>query len=368
MGEKRGRGRPRRQYPYVCGPYKHGAKWRLLVRTSRSGSRYQGFDRTFESVEAARTWQREYERQVASAGRTIQDAIDAFVRHCERKGNKPGTINTLKHQLALMFPVGSMSLLDVTPSRARELYDSLVDSDIAVDTHRGALSRARSLFKFCMGVGQGWIKRNPFADIEGVGKRKRGKQQLTYNETVAFEDACYKTWRETKDRSAIAGLLALMFSMRASEVSQLRAIDIDNNGRILRIGEVDAKTDESKRMARVPPRYRSVLLELAADPALPDGRLFSLERGAKRSKPADRHWVLRAVRRMMKAAGVRVITAHGLRGTSATIGTAHSGADTMSKALGHTTVGMTKAHYIDADAVAGGEAERFADLILSDED
>jgi hypothetical protein len=40
----------------------------------------------------------------------------------------------------------------------------------------------------------------------------------------------------------------------------------------------------------------------------------------------------------------------------------------MSKALGHTSVGMTKAHYIDADAVAGGEAERFADLLTSDED
>lgn len=364
--EKRGRGRPQRGFPYVCGPYRHGSKWRLLIRTSRSGGRYQGFDRTFESVEAARTFKREYERQVASAGRTIQDAVDAFVRHCERRGNKKGTITTLKAQLGLMFPVGSLSLLDVTRARAKELYNSLVDTGVAVDTHRGALSRSRSLFKFCKG--EGWIKSNPFEDIEGVGRRKKGKQQLTYNETVAFEDVCYKTWVETKDRSAIAGLLALMFSMRASEVSQLRAIDIDNNGRILRIGEVEAKTDESRRMARVPPRYRPVLLELAASPALPDGRLFSLERGAKKNKPADRHWVLRAVRRMMKAAGVRVITAHGLRGTSATIGTAHSGADTMSKALGHTTVGMTKAHYIDADALAGGEAERFADLLLSDED
>jgi integrase len=362
MDEKRTRGRPRREYPYVCGPYKHGRKWRLLVRTSRSGGRYQGFDRTFQSVEAARTWQREYERQVAAAGRTVEDAIDAYMRHSERKGNKASSLATARFQLRQMFPEPSLSLVDVTRTRAQQLYDALVDSGVAVDTHRGALSKAKSWGVFCRK--EGWLKINPFEDVEGVGRRTKGKQQLTYDETRAFEDCCYRAWCERKDRAAIAGLLSLMFSMRASEVSQLRAIDIDNQGRILRIGEVEHKTEESKRLAQVPPRYRPILLEIAASPALPDGRLFSLDRGAKKDKPADRHWVLRAVRRLMKEAGVRIITAHGLRGTSATIGAAHAGAQTMSTALGHTSVGMTKAHYIDADAVADTQAERFADLLL----
>ncbi len=364
--EKRGRGRPRRGFPYVCGPYKHGAKWRLLVRTSRSGGRYQGFDRTFESVEAARTWQREYERQTAASGRTLQDAIDAFIRNIERKGNKANSVKTARHQLAQIFPVQSLALADLSRTRAQQFYDSLVDSGAAVDTHRNALNKAKAFALFCKK--EGWIKTNPFADVEGVGKRKKGKQQLTYDETRAFEDACYKAWIERKDRAAVAGLLALMFSMRASEVSQLRAIDIDNKGRILRIGEVEHKTDQSKRMAEVPARYRPILLELAASPALPDGRLFSLERGAKKAVGANRGWVLRAVRRLMKEAGVRIITAHGLRGTSATIGAAHAGAQTMSTALGHTSVGMTKAHYIDANATADSQAERFADLILDEED
>ena len=362
--EKRTRGRPRREYPYVCGPYKHGNKWRLIVRTARDGRRYQGFTRTFESVETARTYKREYERQAAASGRTLEDAIEAFLRHCTRNGNKAVTITTTRFKLGQIFRDQKAALVDLTRMKAKELYEETVDSGLAVDTHRGALAQAKRFSEFCRR--EGWLKYNPFADIDGVGRRKRGKEQLTYNEAAAFEDCCYNAWLARKDRAAIAGLLALVFSMRATEVSQLRSIDVDDNGRILRIGEVEHKTEQSKRMAKVPARYRPILLELAANPALPDGRLFSLDRGVKRNKPADRHWVLRAVRRLMKEAGVRTVTTHGLRGTSATIGSAHVGAQTMSTALGHASVEITKAHYIDADAIEDAGAERFIDMLRGD--
>lgn len=365
MEEKRERGRPRREYPYVCGPYKHGSRWRLIIRTARNGGRYQGFTRTFESVETARTYKREYERQAAAAGRTIQDAIEAYLRHCTRNGNKSVTITTTRFKLGQIFVDQGAALVDLTRTRAADLYAASVDSGLAVDTHRGALAQAKRFSEFCRK--EGWLKYNPFADIDGVGRRKRGKEQLTYNEAATFEDCCYNAWLTRRDRAAIAGLLALVFSMRATEVSQLRNIDVDDNGRILRIGEVEHKTDASKRMAKVPPRYRPILLELAANPALPDGRLFSLDRGAKKNKPADRHWVLRAVRRLMKEAGVRVVTTHGLRGTSATIGAAHAGAQTMATALGHTSTAVTKAHYIDADAIEDTQAERFVDMLRGED-
>jgi integrase len=359
--EKRTPGRPRREYPYVCGPYEHGSKFRLVIVTGRNRSGRQSHIETFEDRDRAVRTKRELERQAAGAGKTVADAVKAYLEQISKKGNKDGTVTTARYQLAQLLDM-TMPLVDLNRRTAQELYDALVARDVAVDTHRNALAKGRGFGKFC--IAKGWMRINPFADIEGVGRRKKGKEQLGFDETRKYEDACFKLWNETKDRGAVAGLLALMFSMRATEVSQLLARDVDNKGRILRIAETEAKSEASKRMAAVPPRYRPILRELAETPATPDGHLFALASG----KPANRGWVLRNVRRLMKVAGVKVITAHGLRGTSATIGAAHSGAQTMSTALGHTSVSMTRDHYINADAVADQQAQKFADMLTETDD
>ena len=364
--EKRQPGRPRAEYPYACGPYKHGTKYRLIIVTGR-GSRggRESHTETFENQDRAARAKRELERQWAGAGKTVSDALRAHLEHLARKGNKGSTITTTRHQLESLLDL-DMPLVDLNKRRAQDLYDALVDTGVAVDTHRNTLAKARGFGKFC--IGRGWVRVNPFAEIEGVGRRKKGKAQLGFDETRTYEDMCVRRWEEHKDRGAVAGLLALMFSMRVTEVSQLLARDVDNKGRILRIAETEAKTDASKRMAAVPPRYRPILLELAANPQTAEGHLFVLDHGKRKGLPADRHWVLRNVRRLMKLAGVKVITAHGLRGTSATIGAAHAGAQTMSTALGHTSVTMTKDHYIDADSVADSQAQRFADMLTETDD
>ncbi len=365
MDEKRKPGRPRREYPYVCGPYAHGAKWRLVIVRGRDRSGRTSDTETFEDRERAVRTKRELERQLAGTGKTVEGAVKAYLHSIERKGNKDGTVNAARWQLKQLLDF-DMPLVDLNKRRATELYEALVNKDVAVDTHRNALAKGRSLGKFC--VAQGWIRVNPFEGIEGVGRRKKGKEQLGFDETRAYEDACFKAWTDTKDRGAAASLLALMFSMRASEVSQLLARDVDNNGRILRIAETEAKTEASKRMAAVPTRYRPMLRDLAEAPATAEGHLFAIDQGKNKGKPADRHWVLRNVRRLMKTAGVKVITAHGLRGTSATIGAAHAGAKVMSEALGHTTISMTKSAYIDADSAADAQSQKFADLLADSDD
>ena len=175
---------------------------------------------------------------------------------------------------------------------------------------------------------------------------------------------CFKSWNENRDRGAIAGLLALMFSMRASEVSQLIARDVDDRGRVLRIAEHEAKTKASKRAAEVTGDMVAIMLELAANPATEDGHLFAKVDGT----PADRHWVLYHARRHMELAGVPVITAHGLRGTAATIGSvATGGAAVMAAALGHESESMTRDAYIDRDSMASATAARVAALLDDDE-
>lgn len=358
--DKRPPGRPRRDYPYVTGPYKHGQRWRLIIVTGRSGGRRQSYNRAFDTREAAVTWSREFRRQVAAAGRTVQDAVNSYLEHLRRKGNKEGSIATARYRLAAILD-GSMPLVDLNQRRAQELYDDLVDEGVATDTHRGCLIAARAFGRFC--ATKSWLHADPFSKVLPVGRKAKGKEQLRIDEARTYMRHCLKAWADDKDRGAIAGLMALMFSMRASEVAQLRTIDVDDRGRALHIAAHDAKTARSKRLAAVPAPLVPILLELAAAPATEDGHLFAKESGA----PADRHWVLYHARRHMTAAGVRVITAHGLRGTAATIGSAKTkGAEVMADALGHTSTSMTKAHYIDAGTLADAQAEAVADLLSED--
>lgn len=357
--EKRRPGRPAADYPYICGPYRVRRRWKLIIVTGRIGRRRQSYNRKFDSREEAQRWAREFKRQRAAGGRTVADAQKAYLEYLERKGNKPGSIATARYRLdALLDP--SMTLVDLNETRAQELYDALVDSGVKADTHRGCLVSGRAFGKFC--ATKKWLRANPFKDVMPVGRKAKGKEQLRVDESRVYMRHCMKAWRERQDRGAVAGLLALVFSMRASEVAQLVARDVDDKGRVLRIAEADAKTDASKRAAAVPEAIRPVLLALAESPACTDGHLFAKEDGT----PADRHWVLYHARKHMKAAGVPVITAHGLRGTSATIGSAKTGGATvMMDALGHTSESMTKAHYIDAEAMADAQAESVAALLDS---
>jgi integrase len=359
---KRGRGRPPRGYPYVQGPYRHRAQWRLVIVTGRIGGKRQSYYHKTQTREAALNWAREFQRQIATGGRTIQEAVDAYIDGLRRKGNKEGSIKTASYRLKALLDM-SLSLVDLNAARAQQMYDDLVDEGVAADTHRGCLISGRAFGKFC--VTKKWLRTNPFSSVTPVGRKSKGKEQLRVDEARVYMRHCFKAWAENKDRGAVAGLLALMFSMRASEVSQLVARDVDDRGRILRIAEHEAKTKASKRSAAVPPRLVPMLLELAACPATEEGHLFAKESGL----PADRHWVLYHARRHMALAGVPVITAHGLRGTSATIGsTLTGGASVMADALGHESESMTKDAYIDPDAMSDATAARVAALLDDDDD
>lgn len=359
--EQRRRGRPAADYPYICGPYQQRQRWKLIIVTGRSRVRRQSYNRSFDTMDQATTWAREFRKQIAAAGRTVKDAVEAYIEYLRRKGNKEGSIKTAGYRLAALLDY-SMPLVDLSPRVAQGLYDDIVDEGVAVDTHRGCLVSGRAFGRFC--VDRSWLTVNPFAKVLPVGRKSKGKEQLRYDEARVFLAYCLKTWNETKDRTVLVGVFAMMFSMRASEVAQLVARDVDDRGRILHIAAHDAKTAASKRAAQVPAVLMPILLELAEKPATEDGHLFATERG----KAADRFAIRRWTQRHLEAAKVPVITAHGLRGTAATIGTAKTGgAEVMASALGHTSTSMTKAHYIDAGVAADAQTQRVADL-LSDLD
>lgn len=137
---------------------------------------------------------------------------------------------------------------------------------------------------------------NPFEEIEGVGKRKKGKTQLTIDEARVLLATCLAA----DGIGATAALCCLLLAMRAGEIVGLSPRSIDDGGRILRIDV--AKTDAGIRLIEIPEVLRDRLPALAA-------------------ASFDRHWGNRNVHRLCKKAGVTNVGPHALRGTHASLAT-----------------------------------------------
>src|SRR5690349_5350147 len=185
-------GRPARGFPYVCGPYQHRNKFRLVVYTGRRrDGRREGYIRAFDSPEAATRWRRSFEQVASAGGRTVGEAMTEYRAHLERKGNKAGSIATSGYRLDATLDA-SMALIDLTPKRAQQLYDDLVDEGAAVDTHRGCLIAAKAFGRFCHE--RSWVTVNPFAKVEPVGKRKKRKKQMRTDDARTFFRFCLAQW------------------------------------------------------------------------------------------------------------------------------------------------------------------------------
>jgi integrase len=369
--------RPPRGHPYACGPYKHRRRFRLKIytgaRTERGtrAVRHQYFD----TESAAKAWQREFHRQVAAAGRDVGDLIEAWLAWCLRKGQKQRSVVTLGFRLRALFDE-KMPLASLTPPRAQELYDRLVDTPgrrgkpPAADTHQACLVQARAMCNW--GVTQGWLRTNPFAKVEPVGRKKRRKAQLRRDEARLFYRHCLEAWARSKDRSAIAALLPFVMNLRASEVGALHAEHVDDRGRVLLVaegedvatGEDRGKSEAAQRQLSIPAPLRPIMLEIAAL-AGPGGALFTKRDG----RAADRHRVADWCEQHLRAAGVtRRVTTHGLRGTHSTVSREEGRSpEDIARAMGHTSSSMTERHYIEEGASRDADIDRLME-VLEDED
>jgi len=129
--------------------------------------------------------------------------------------------------------------------------------------------------------------------------------------------------------------MALVFGLRASEITGLQVKNLDADGTIIRI--TTAKSRAGIRSLAVPTWFKPFLAELA-DGKQPGDLLVG----------HDRTWLHRSVRAICKQAGVTEAPPHGLRGTHgdlALVGAATPAA--VSRALGHESQEVTFRHYAD---------------------
>jgi integrase len=202
----------------------------------------------------------------------------------------------------------------------------------------------------------GWLEKRAWTrnaavteTIEISGKRRKGKPKLTQDEASKLLAWCLA---HPHDEGAIATAMAFLLGMRASEIVTRTVRHLDGkghatrrHGRQDRCGGEDPETPRSSPAATGP----------ACQGKAPDDRLFG---------NLDRHWVFRSVRIWCKAAGVRVVSPHGLRGTHAKIAreVGMSGA-ALATAMGHESESTTTEHYAGRAAVANGSIGRVADLM-----
>jgi integrase len=322
---------------HVYGPYRRGQRWRVVLKC---GDVQQAW--SFPSEGEAREEIARLKKQIS--GRTVSDALDLYLDHLAAKGDTKSTIATLRRSIGRLA-TGGLMVADVGIAKARALYAAIVP-DYAADTHQNSLRDTRAMWTWLGKTGV--ASSNPWAHVEVVGKRKKGKPQLRMDEARRLVDLCLARQDEP---GAVATLLAFMLAMRIGEIVALVGRDIDDDGRLVWIER--GKTKNARRALEVPVILRPALVRMAAE-AGQIGRLF----------PFTSNWVTYWTITLAAGAGVQRVTGHGLRGTHTTLATdAGATAHVVAAQLGHGGPAVTREHYIAPGAEDRAIAGKLAGLV-----
>lgn len=345
--------RQREQIQRILGPYKDGPGKYKIYLVQPSGQRAS---ESFGSESEAKRAKAQYEKQIAKAnGLTLEKALEGYEKHLKDKGNKPGSIATTLFRLKAFFPDLTEKVILITPTRAEGYYDALTErpkpnlkkedegKKISVDTHRNTLGQVKTFFRWC--VKKKYITKSPLEEVQGKGKRSRGKPQLRFDEARAWLKAAI-VFMDKGEAGAVAATSALLMGPRSSEILARPVRDLDDDGRLFWIEK--SKTERGDRILPVPQLLQPYLLALAKGKK-PEDPLFPCR---------GRAWVLDWTKRICKAAGVKRVTAHSLRGFHATVAViCGATGELVAQALGHTPE-VNRAHYLQPAALPVARQER----------
>lgn len=333
----------RQGHERVHGPYKHGNRWRVVFVGANGVSEVESYatvERANAEIAAARK---------TASDRTLGHAVSEYLTATST--GRQSSNDTARHRLygILQLTAGDRPLAALTANVARKLYADRTQKVKSAATHQSELGYARRFCDWC--VERGWLRVNPFADVQPVGEVKRGKPKLRVNHSRQFLEYLYGN----PSLEATAALTAFVLGLRASEVVARTTDDLDDDGWLLWIR--DTKTAAGDREIEVPAELRERLLALAA-PLRPGTRLFG---------DLTRYGLHYHVVRLCQAAGVPRVTPHGLRGSGATRGVRMGGTvEEVARAMGHADKGRTlRRHYLGGGAEESARARLISGLVRS---
>lgn len=333
MAKRRPRGR-------VHGPYQERAGWRVVAVT-HEGKRVA--EVCASEAEALRLVV-DLKAELGAKDATVTEAIDEYIAWKQVNGDRPLQVqsaDTLRHRLNALFAgrfdtfVGDLSARD-----GEAMYEALREAQ-ANDTHRNTLAAGKAFLGWC--AERGYAGGNALGEVSGRGPRSVGKEQLTTDEAQLYADKAIELAR-AGDLGAVAAATVLYAGIRAGECAAIVARDVDNGGRALIIPKAKTKAGVRKMII---PQWLGRLLKASAGEG---GRVFP---------GRDRYWVRYHVSRVCRLAGVPEITAHGMRGTHASLAvTGGASAEVVAATLGHTNIRITQRHYTKAEATDAARGRR----------
>src|SRR5678809_1721769 len=148
--------------PGAFGPYRHGHKFRVIVRAESAGPAVY---ESFESENAARQFIEDYRELHGTQIRRISEAIDSYAEHLADKGNSERSCTETPQKLRQFFEPSIDDALEIlTHARCERLYDRVTklkrtkagpnktrvetEHTIAAATHRQWLLEARSFTRW----------------------------------------------------------------------------------------------------------------------------------------------------------------------------------------------------------------------------
>jgi integrase len=347
----------------VLGPYPNRDKFRI-IHVKADGTRDAACYATEEEAKQAIA---RLNDEINRPEKTIREALkdyETFMR--DDKGNKENSIDQTGRKLRRFFDDLDVALTSLTPEKAEALYQALRTSKkkpqkpgtvpapdaerVSVDYHRNALSEAKTFLRWC--AKKKWIPSNPLEDVEGVGKRHHGKEQLRIDEARKWIATAVELADREDQEGAVAAMTTLLLGIRCSEVVSRTVRDLDDDGKLLWIP--DSKTAKGRRNLEIPPVLRPFLKELAEDKN-PDDLLFGFH---------DRAWPRAWVKRICRRAGVPVVTAHGQRGLHGTLAIAAGVTpNAVADALGHESFTTTARSYAKPEAMDHARQRRTLEVL-----
>jgi integrase len=312
----------------ITGPYEHRTgeyRCRLIMNGRREWA-----PTADNPQRAKRLAQSLAQRYVARQPVTVKDALARYEHYMTAKGNKPRSVTTTLYRLRSFFTESALSVLALTPRKCASYYEALTAKQKA-DTHRNALAEARTFCRWL--IKQQLLKVNPIDDIEPLGRRKHGKPQLHIDEARRWLAAA-ETLAKKGEAGAVAAMVTLLMGLRASEIINREARDLDAGGTVLWIPT--SKTEAGRRRVEVPEILRPYLSALKRD-KLPLAPLFGVH---------WRDWPRRWVQKICRKARVPTVCAHSMRGLFATLGIqAGATPHLVAATLGHESPSVTLNSY-----------------------
>ena len=322
-------------------PYRHYNRFKVWFRDIEGDRK----SLTFATEAEADSWIADSQRLLVKDGRPIEDVVNAYLASLTDR--KSSTLVTLRYRLTSVITGKNRVPIEAFPWNVA-WSEHVAKQSRASQT--GILAALRGLLAYA------GLRGAPLGGIKVNGVRKEGKDQLHIDEARKF----IATALMAADPLALAAATMIVTGCRPSEVLSLRARDVDDGGALLHV--YGTKTKKAKRPIPVDPAYQPILLGAAKGKAS-DELLFDFiperQRASKDHGKAKRDALLRRVRGLCQAAGVKRVVSHSLRGLNATLRLTGGATDeAITRALGHVDISTTRRSYFAPGIAEQTDARR----------